>query len=232
VVIAALKRAENDLSSFQPKVFKVDDHLGIAVSGLISDGRVLCRYMRNECVNHRFVYDSPMAVSKLVGQVADRRQANTQRSWKRPYGVGLLVAGFDATGPHLYQTCPSGNLYELKAMAIGSRSQASKTYLEKTFETYPAATLDELCRHALLALREACAEGELTEKNVSLAFVGKGTRFAIVQEAALTPYLEAVKGAEAAAEPAAEAAEMADAAPPPPPAADAQDAAAEPMAEG
>jgi hypothetical protein len=51
-------------------VFKVDDHLGIACSGLISDGRVLCRYMRNECVNHRFVYDSPMAVSKLVGQVA------------------------------------------------------------------------------------------------------------------------------------------------------------------
>ena len=113
VVIAALKRAENDLSSFQPKarstflltactrtrslchcasaqVFKVDDHLGIACSGLISDGRVLCRYMRNECVNHRFVYDSPMAVSKLVGQVADRSQANTQRSWKRPYGVGLV----------------------------------------------------------------------------------------------------------------------------------------------
>lgn len=50
-------------------------------------------------------------------------QVCTQRSWKRPYGVGLLVSGVDATGPHLYNTCPSGNYYEYKAMAIGARSQ-------------------------------------------------------------------------------------------------------------
>jgi 20S proteasome subunit alpha 6 len=215
-VIAALKRADNDLSSFQPKVFKVDEHLGIAVSGLISDGRVLCRYMRNECVNHRFVFDSPMAVGRLMGQVADRSQANTQRSWKRPYGVGLLVAGFDATGPHLYQTCPSGNLYELKAMAIGARSQASKTYLEKTFESFPDASLDELCRHALLALREACAEGELTEKNVSLAYVGKGQAFAM--EPDLASRLAALQSERGGEQPEEAAAEV--------------PAGAEPMAEG
>jgi 20S proteasome alpha/beta subunit len=33
----------------------VDDHMGIAIAGLTADGRVLCRYMRNECVNHRCV---------------------------------------------------------------------------------------------------------------------------------------------------------------------------------
>jgi 20S proteasome subunit alpha 6 len=47
----------------------------------------------------------------------------TIRSWKRPYGVGLLVAGYDTKGPHLYNTCPSGNYYEYKATAIGARSQ-------------------------------------------------------------------------------------------------------------
>lgn len=35
------------------QVFKIDDHLGIAISGLTADGRILCRYMRNECLNHR-----------------------------------------------------------------------------------------------------------------------------------------------------------------------------------
>ena len=238
VVLAALKRASSELSSFQPKVFKIDDHMGIAVAGLTADGRVLCRYMRNECVNHHFVYDSPLVTGRLVQQVADRSQANTQRSWKRPYGVGLLVAGFDAqTGPHLYQTCPSGNFYEYKAMAIGARSQASKTYLEKTFETYPGAALDELCRHALLALREACSEGELTAKNVSLAFVGADSKFTLVEDAALAPYLAALEpsseappadgptadAAAAAPLPAADAAAggeepmAADPAPPPPP---------------
>ena len=144
----------------------------------------------------RFVYDSPLTVGRLVAQVADKSQRNTQRSWKRPYGVGLLVAGHDQvrrgsarvcflhccaaagpcrvsprtlrvtsvlmchrratsferrphrwtlcdgacdalwcpqTGPHLYQTCPSGSYYEYKAIAIGARSQARSRCLVKAF---------------------------------------------------------------------------------------------------
>ena len=53
MVLVTLDRAENELSSSHKKVFKVDDHLGIAISGLIPDGRVLCKYMRNECLSHR-----------------------------------------------------------------------------------------------------------------------------------------------------------------------------------
>ena len=54
-VLATLKRAPSELSSYQRKTFKIDDHLGIAISGLTADGRILCRYMRNECLNHRWV---------------------------------------------------------------------------------------------------------------------------------------------------------------------------------
>lgn len=53
VILASLKRAPSELSSYTQKVFKVDDHLGIATAGLAADGRILCRYMRNECINHR-----------------------------------------------------------------------------------------------------------------------------------------------------------------------------------
>ncbi len=55
VVLATLKRSESELSSYQRKVFKIDDHMGIAIAGITADGRVLCRYMRNECLNHRYV---------------------------------------------------------------------------------------------------------------------------------------------------------------------------------
>lgn len=33
VVLAALKRAPSELSSYQRKAFKIDDHMGIAISG-------------------------------------------------------------------------------------------------------------------------------------------------------------------------------------------------------
>lgn len=56
-------------------------------------------------------------------------QAKTQKSSKRPYGVGLIVAGVDSTGPHIFETCPSGNYYEYEAYSIGARSQSARTYL-------------------------------------------------------------------------------------------------------
>ena len=63
VVLATLKRAQNDLSSYQRKIFKIDDHMGIAMAGLTADGRVLCKYMRNECINHRCVACSQCSVT-------------------------------------------------------------------------------------------------------------------------------------------------------------------------
>ena len=53
MVVATLKRSSSELSSSLRKVFKIDDHMGIAISGLVSDGRSLCKYMRNECLNHK-----------------------------------------------------------------------------------------------------------------------------------------------------------------------------------
>ena len=43
--------------------------------------------------------------------LGERLQISTQESWRRPFGVGLLIAGYDSTGPSLYQTCPSANYY-------------------------------------------------------------------------------------------------------------------------
>lgn len=213
VVLATLKRSQSELSSYQRKVFKIDDHMGIAIAGLTADGRVLCKYMRNEAINHRFVYESSMPVGRLVRQIADKSQVCTARSWKRPYGVGMLVAGYDASGPHLFNTCPSGNFYEYKAMAIGARAQAAKTYLEKHYEGFGGASLDELLLHGLKALAGSLQEGELSAANVSLAIVGRDMPFTILEDEKLEPYIAALKAEENTA-PVAAAAAAAEAAQP------------------
>ena len=75
-MLVALKRSPNELSSYQQKVFKIDDHIGISVSGLTADGRILSRFMRRECINHKFTFDSPMIVGRLVLDVADKSQVS------------------------------------------------------------------------------------------------------------------------------------------------------------
>jgi len=175
VVLATFKRAQSELAQHQQKIFKIDNHMCIGIAGLTADARVLADYMRNECLNHQYVYDAPMNVGRLVSQVADKSQTKTQNSSKRPYGVGLLVAGVDEKGPHLFETCPSGISNEYYAMAIGGKSTSAKTYLEKHFAAFADANLEALIQHALEAMNKTTSSDQaLTDKNCSVAVIGVG----------------------------------------------------------
>lgn len=196
VVLATLKRSASDLASHQKKLYEIDEHLGVAIAGLTADARVLTRFMRTECLNHKYVYNAPFPIPRLSLEVADKCQVSTQRASKRPYGVGLLIAGYDSTGPHLFQTCPSGNYYEYYAMAIGSRSQGAKTYLERNFDHFSKLSLDDLVKHALLALRETVTSSkdtDLTADNTDVAVVGKDTVFKIYADEQVKPYLAVIE---------------------------------------
>ncbi|XP_042004718.1 proteasome subunit alpha type-1-B-like [Salvia splendens] len=182
VVLASVNKASSELSSHQKKIFKVDDHIGVAIAGLTADGRVLSRYMRNECINYSYTYESPLPVGRLVVQLADKAQVCTQRSWKRPYGVGLLVGGLDESGAHLYYNCPSGNYFEYQAFAIGSRSQAAKTYLERKFESFMDSSREDLIKDALFALRETLQGEKMTSSICTISILGAGEAFHVLDQ--------------------------------------------------
>lgn len=190
-VLVALKRASSELSSHQKKIICIDDHISVSISGLTADARVLSRYLRTECLNERYAHDRALSVNKLMDRLGLKMQIATQRYDKRPYGVGMLLAGYDGDGPHIFQTCPSANYFECKAMAIGARSQSARTYLERHLEEFADCTREQLIRHALRALRDTLvSDVELTVKNCSLAIVGKGEELSILDEDDITPHLE------------------------------------------
>lgn len=190
-VLVALKRASSELAAHQKKIKPVDEHIAVSISGLTADARVLIRFMRTECRHEHFAHDQSLSLNKLMERVGMKMQVATQRYDKRPYGVGLLIAGYDEDGPHIYQTCPSANYYDCRAMAIGARSQSARTYLERHLEDFPNATREELIRHALRALRDTLPNDmELTNKNCSIAVVGGGEKLSIYDDEDVTPYLE------------------------------------------
>merc|ERR1719197_2038064 len=133
-----------------------------------------------------------MPMSRLIATLGERLQISTQESWRRPFGVGLLVAGYDSsTGPSLYQTCPSANFYSCKAMSIGSRSQSARTYLEKVLKEIETCDRNQLIKHGLLALRETLpADQELTAQNVTVCVVGKGEKYTEYNDSSVQEYLD------------------------------------------
>lgn len=76
-----------------------------------------------------------------------------------------------AAGAHIYQTDPSANYFECRAMAIGARSQSARTYLERRLdEVLACATIEELVLHALRALRDTLPNELTLSDKVTLAF--------------------------------------------------------------
>ncbi|KAG5680055.1 hypothetical protein PVAND_009585 [Polypedilum vanderplanki] len=141
------------------------------MTGITTDTRVLCHYMRQECINHKHSYDRNHPVGRLINLLKLKMQVCTQRYDRRPYGVGLLVAGYDDQGPHIYQTCPSANFYDCKAMAID-------------------CNLSDLINHGVRALTGTLPnETKLNNKNLSICVVGKNYKFHCLDENELEKYI-------------------------------------------
>jgi 20S proteasome subunit alpha 6 len=170
------QRNAEELSSYQKKIVNIDEHLGLALAGLASDARVLSNFMKSQSLSSRLTYGRALPVERVVAAISDRAQTNTQHYGRRPYGVGLLVAGVDELGPHLFEFQPSGMTQEMVACAIGARSQMARTYLERVLEKdggFENCSREELVKHGLRALKESLAQDkELTVENTSVGVVG------------------------------------------------------------
>lgn len=192
VVLVALKRNAEELGSYQKKVLKIDDHLGVALAGLAPDARVLSTYLRSEAMQSKMVFNRPLPTQQAVNGLADKAQSNTQSYGSRPYGVGLLVAGYDQTGTHLFEFQPSGSVLEYVGASIGARSQAARTYLERNLEAITECeSHEQLIVHGLNALRDTLAQDvELSLKNTSVAVVGEGVVFTSYDDEAVQQWLD------------------------------------------
>jgi 20S proteasome subunit alpha 2 len=133
-------------------------------SGMGPDYRVLVDKARKVShTNYKRIYNEYPPTRILVQDVARVMQEATQSGGVRPYGVSLLIAGWDdgiepetkeakegeseaeaklasrktggilKGGPSLYQVDPSGSYFPWKATAIGKSATSAKTFLEKRY---------------------------------------------------------------------------------------------------
>ena len=78
-------------------------------------------------------------------------QEYTQKGGVRPFGISLLMAGYDEEGPQLYQIDPSGAYFGWKATAIGKGMINAKNFLEKRYD--PEMNIDDAVHIALLTMK-------------------------------------------------------------------------------
>lgn len=172
-VVFAVEKKSSELQSENigsEKIFKVDDHIGVAIAGLTADARVLIDRARVQAQVNRLSYDEKISVKDVTTEVCNHLQQFTQNAGVRPFGVSLLVAGIDNTGPSLYLTDPSGAMWGYHAFSIGSGADEARSYLEGNYDE--EVSDDELKLIPLRALKEIMGE-DLDASSCDMAFILK-----------------------------------------------------------
>ncbi len=156
------------------KIFKIDQNIGCATSGLVADARALVDYARITAQINRVTYNERVSVEQLVKRICDYKQNYTQFGGVRPFGTALLVAGVDEFGSHLFETDPSGALMAYKAGSIGAgRNVVIEIFEDKYKDTMP---MNDSVVLGLEALQKA-TEGEPTALSVEIGVVKTGEPF-------------------------------------------------------
>lgn len=189
VALVAHKRISSKLiiGESHEKIFQIDKHVTAASSGLVADARKLVEFARLECQRHHLTYDEFIPVELLAKRVGDHIQFYTQFGGVRPYGVSLLIAGVSDDQPHLFETDPSGALFEYKATAIGSGKKAVEELLEKEYKD--DMNEEESIKLALKALKKS-TEDKLTENVVDAAYVSTTSQCKIYTKEQITTILK------------------------------------------
>lgn len=170
VVLIVDKRVATRLleSSSIEKIFKVDEHIGVASSGLVGDARALVDRARVECQINRVSYDEAIDVEALSKKLCDHMQTYTMFGGARPYGTALLIAGVSDGETRLFETDPSGTLLEYKATGIGTGRPAVMKVFEEEYKS--ETTISEAIMLGLKALH-AATEGKFDVNTVEIGYI-------------------------------------------------------------
>ncbi len=176
VVLIAHKNITEPLAvaSTVQKIFRVDSFIGVAYSGMISDGMHLIAQLRNKAQSHRMVYNETESVEMLTKEISEEMQVATQYGGIRPYAISLLVAGIDSS-PKLFEVDPSAAYLGYKAEAIGAGKKTAEDILVKNYKE--SMSIDDAINLGISIIKKV-QEGKLDENNVDISTVTKSAGFA------------------------------------------------------
>jgi len=188
VVVATEKKMPTTLidETSVEKTALITENVGAVYSGLAPDFRVLVKKGRKKAQEYFKIYKELIPVSQIVRELASIMQEFTQSGGVRPFGVSLLVAGYDDKGPQLYQVDPSGAYWAWKASAIGKNYLNANTFLEKRFSD--EMEIEDAVHTAILTLKEGF-DVAIDENNIEIGIVKDNKKFEKLTPEQIKDYL-------------------------------------------
>ncbi|MCL5429979.1 MAG: archaeal proteasome endopeptidase complex subunit alpha [Candidatus Marsarchaeota archaeon] len=187
VVLIAHKNLTEPLAvpSTVQKIFKIDANIGATYSGFVSDGLRLVNIMRQRTQTHRMVYDETESIETIAREVAEEMQITTQYGGIRPYGISLLIGGFDKV-PKLYEIDAAGSFLGYKADAIGSGKAAAQEMLTKEYKD--EMTSEQAAKLGITVIKKV-TDQRINAENIDISIVTGDNGFKLLTPDEITKFL-------------------------------------------
>jgi len=173
------------------KIWQIDDHIGATASGILSDARVLIERAQLRAQQHRVTYDSEIDILTIVKDICDLKQVCTQSGGLRPFGVSILVAGVDNSGPKLFETDPTGIFFRYKASVIGEGEPEIEDILHKEYNE--SMTIEDGLKLLVRALYKILDKNFSVERIDAIVIKTSDRKFEKVSKARLEKIFKDIK---------------------------------------
>ena len=149
------------------KLYKIDNHIGLATAGLVGDLQTLARYLSAEANLYRLKRDAKIPVKSAATLMAN---ILNQRKFA-PYYVQLILGGYDNSGGFVYSLDAAGGAIPDKYTSAGSGSPYVFGVLEDTFKD--DLSTDEGIDLAIRAITAAMNRDSASGGMISVAVINK-----------------------------------------------------------
>ncbi|MFT4326578.1 MAG: archaeal proteasome endopeptidase complex subunit alpha [Candidatus Woesearchaeota archaeon] len=172
VVLVAEKKHRSSLIIPESidKIYEIDSHMAASFAGITSDARILMERAQVKAQQHKMSYDSSVDSIAIVKDISDLKQYTTQSGGIRPFGVALLLAGWDTDGPKLYMTDPTGIYFRYKAVAIGEYDDKCEELLTQEYKE--DMSVENALKLGISILKRVSEEFDA--KKIDCAYIEKG----------------------------------------------------------
>jgi proteasome beta subunit len=146
------------------KVYKIDDHIGMTISGGVADAQKAVEILTVNAQLYRLNNGRPMPVSSAARLISNLLFSSRYA----PLLAQILIGGVDTTGPHIFAIDPFGSITEEKCVATGSGSPVAYGVLEDKYKQDASLkdTLPIVVRAVDAAMKRDAASGDSFDVSV------------------------------------------------------------------
>ena len=116
LVSEKIKESKAIVSGSNPTVYSVAKHIGMAICGLLPDGRNIVSRAKLEASTYYKNYGVPISGQILAERLSIYVHAHTCHWGARPFGCSVFISSYDTDKKyHLYMLENNGNFFEYYA---------------------------------------------------------------------------------------------------------------------